>query len=334
MKAITYTEYGPPDVLHITDLPKPVPQDNEILIRIYATPVSFGDITARRFNEITPAQFSMPMPLWLISRLQFGINTPKKRVLGSEFAGVVEAIGSAVTRFQPGDEVFGYRGADFGANAEYLCVAEDTVVAHKPANVTLEEAATIPYGALTALNLLKRIDIKPGDKVLINGASGGIGSYALQLAKHYGAEVTGVCSTPRVETVRKLGADHVIDYTQENFTQNGETYDLILDILGKSSFEQVKGSLAPDGRYLLASFKIKQLLQMLWTSFTSRKKVICALAIEKPDDLLHIKELVEAGALTTIIDRRYPLEEAAEAHRYIEQGHKTGHVLLMLAPGT
>jgi len=331
MKAIVYTQYGPPEVLKLQEVAKPTPGDNELLIKIAATPVGFGDILARKFNTTTPSNFSMPSPLWLISRLEFGFNQPRKTILGSEFSGEVEAVGSAVTRFKPGDQVFGFLSSKFGAYAEYVCMAEDASVTTKPANMSLEEAATVAYGPLTALILLRKANIQPGQKVLINGASGNIGGAAVQLAKHYGAEVTGVCSTPRVELVKMLGADHVIDYTQEDFTQNGETYDLIFDILGKSSFARCKDSLTPNGRYLLASFKLKQLFQMLWTGLTSSKKVVCALAIDKQADLVQVRELIEAGKIKAVIDRYHPLEEAAEAHRYVEAGQKTGSVVLTVA---
>jgi NADPH:quinone reductase-like Zn-dependent oxidoreductase len=328
MKAIVYTEYGPPDVLKLTEIEKPAPKDNEILIKVHARPVGFGDITARNFRNITPRKFSMPLPLWLPTRLMFGFRKPRIKILGAELAGEVEAVGKDVKLFKAGDQVFGYRGPRFGANAEYLCMPENGLVALKPTNMTYEEAAAVPYGAMTALNLLRKVTIHSGQKVLINGASGGIGSYALQLARHYGAEVTGVCSTPRLELVKALGADHAIDYTQEDFTENGETYDLIFDILGKSSFSRCKNSLTENGRYLLASFKMRQLFQMLWTSMIGGKKVICALSGESPDDLIVIKELVEAGKIRAIIDRCYPLEQAAEAHRYVEAGHKKGHVVI------
>jgi NADPH:quinone reductase-like Zn-dependent oxidoreductase len=331
MKAVVYTQYGSPDVLQLKEVEKPTPKDHDLLIRIFATPVNFGDILARKFNTTSPRNFTMPALFWLPTRLAFGFSQPRKTILGSEFAGEIEAVGKAVTRFKAGDQVFGYRGASFGAYAEYLCMSENGTVTTKPANMTYEEAATVPYGALTALNLLKKVTIQRGQKVLINGASGGIGSAAVQLAKHYGAEVTGVCSTPRLELVKSLGADQVIDYTQEDFTQNGETYDLIFDILGKSSFARCKRSLTPNGRYLLASFKMKQLFQMLWTSITSSKKVVCALSFEKREDLVHIKELVEAGSIKTVIDRCYPLEQAAEAHRYVEAGQKTGNVVITVA---
>lgn len=330
MKAIVYTEYGPPDVLQLKEIEKPAPKDNEVLVKIHAAPVNYGDISARNFANITPRQFNMPFLFWLPARIAFGVRKPKNQILGSEFAGQIEAVGKEVTRFKAGDPVFGYRGPSFGAYAEYLCMPEDGLVAHKPANMSYEEAAAVPYGALMALNLLRKVDIQRGQKVLINGASGGIGSAAVQLAKHFGAEVTGVCSTPRMEFVKALGADKVIDYTQEDFTQNGETYDLIFDILGRSSFSRCKSSLKPNGRYLLASFKMKQLLQMVWTSRSGGQKVICALAMEKLSDLLLVKEMVEAGAIKSIVDRCYPLAQAAEAHRYVEAGHKRGAVVIIL----
>jgi NADPH:quinone reductase-like Zn-dependent oxidoreductase len=330
MKAIVYTEYGPPDVLQIQEIEKPTPKDNEILIRVYATSVNIGDIWARNFKEISPRKFTMPFPLWLPARMYFGFTKPKINILGSEFAGEVVSIGKDVKQFRKGNQVFGYRGQSMGANAEYLCMAEDGLVSVKPSNMTYEEAATVPYGALTALNLLRKINIRRGQKVLINGASGGIGSAAVQLAKYFGAEVTGVCATPRLEFVKALGADHVIDYTKEDFTKSGETYDLIFDILGKSSFTKCKNSLKRNGIYLLASFKMKQLFQMLWTSIIGNKKVICALSSENPNDLIFIKELVEAGKIKAIIDKRYPLEQIAGAHRYIEKGHKRGNVVLTM----
>ncbi len=329
MKAIQYTEYGGPDVLQLTEVEKPAPIDNEILIRIHATSINYGDLAARNFRAITPGQFNMPFIFWLLARISFGLNKPKNHTLGSEFAGNVEATGKDVKSFEVGEAVFGYRGMTMGANAEYLCVPENSMVTSKPANISYDEAATIPYGALTALSLLRAVNIQPGQKVLINGASGAIGAAAVQLAKHFGAEVTGVCGTPRLEFVKTLGADHVIDYTQTDFTQNGKTYDLIFDILGKASFETCKNSLNENGTLLFASFKMKQLFQMLQTK-NSNKKVVCVLSGEKPDDLLHIKKLVEAGAIKTVIDRRFPLEQTAEAHRYIETGKKKGNVVIVI----
>jgi NADPH:quinone reductase-like Zn-dependent oxidoreductase len=328
MKAIVYTEYGPPEVLQFKDVPKPAPKDNEILVRVHATTVNFGDLMARNFKGVRPSEFTMPGPLWLFARLFSGWNRPKNTILGSEFSGEVEAVGTAVSRFKPGDPVFGYLGQAMGADAEYLCMPADGTVALKPANMTHEEAAAVPYGAIMGLALLKKADVQPGQKVLINGASGGIGSIALQLAKHYGAEVTGVCSTPRLATVKALGADKVIDYTKEDFTQNGETYDLIFDVMGKASFSRCKDSLKENGRILYVSFKMKQLFQMLWTSMRSGRKVICSLASESPAALDEARELVEAGKLKVVIDRCYPLELAAEAHRYAEGGKKTGSIIL------
>ncbi len=330
MKAIVYTEYGSPDVLQLKEVEKPTPKDNEVLIRVHATPVNYGDTLARNFKAISPSKFNMPFLFWFPAKIAIGLRRPKTTVLGSEFAGEIEAVGKDVKRFKKGDQVFGYRAMSFGANAEYLCMAEAGLVTTKPSNMTYEEAAAVPYGALTALNLLRKVNIQRGQKVLINGASGGIGSYAVQLAKYYGAEVTGVCSTPRLALVKALGADKVIDYTKEDFTQNGETYDLIFDILGRSSFSRNKRALKQNGRYLLASFKMKQLFQMLWTSMLESKKVICALSNETPQDLLLIKELIEAGKIKAIIDRCYPLEQTAEAHRYVETGHKTGSVVILV----
>lgn len=332
MKAIKYTEYGSPDVLQLVEIEKPVPADNEVLIRVHAAHINFGDITARKFNQLSPDEFHMPSPLLFIAKFIFGFTKPKITILGSEFSGKVESVGNDVTGFKAGDEVFGYRGPAMGANAEYLVVSEDSMLVTKPSNMTYEEASTIPYGALTALTLLRRVDIQPGQKVLINGASGSIGSHALQLAKYYGAEVTAVCGTQRVELVKALGADKVIDYTKEDFTTNGETYDVIFDVLGKSDFSQSKDSLTENGIHFYASFKMRQVFQMLWTSLTaSKQRVICALSNETIDDLVFIKERIEAGDIKTVIDRCYPLEEIAEAHRYIENGQKTGNIVITIA---
>jgi len=331
MKAIVYTKYGPPEVLQLKEVEKPTPKDNEILIRIYATTVNYGDIIARNFKNISPRKFNMPMPFWFGARIYFGLRKPKITILGAELAGEIEAVGKDVKLFKKGDQVFAYRGMNMGAYTEYLCMPEDGVVALKPANMTYEEAAGVPYGAIMALSLLRKVNIQRGQKVLINGASGGIGSAAVQLAKsHFGAEVTGVCSTPRLELVKSLGADKVIDYTKEDFTQSGETYDLIFDILGKSSFSRCKSSLKQNGRYLLASFGMRQLVQMLRTKMVGSKKVICAMATDKKEDLIFLKELIEAGKIKSVIDRRYPLEQTAEAHRYVEKGHKKGNVVITL----
>ena len=329
MKASVYTEYGPPEVLQIKEVEKPVPKDNEILIRIHATSVNYGDLIARNFKNVSMNEFNMPGPLWLPVRFYFGFNKPKVNILGAELSGQVETVGKDVTRFRKGDQVFGYPGQSMGAYAEYLCMDENACVAAKPEKMSYEEAAVVPYGALMAFGLLRKMDLQPGQKVLVLGASGGIGSAAVQLAKNlYGTEVTGVCSTPRIEFVKALGADHVVDYTREDFTQNGETYDLILDILGRGGFARIKNSLKSNGRYLLASFKMKPLLRMLWTAFFSDRKVICALSSDTVEDLIKIKELIEAGKIKAIIDKIFTLEEAGQAHRYVEDGHKKGHIAI------
>ena len=332
MNAVVYTEYGPPEVLHVQEVARPAPKENDILVRVHAAPVNYGDLLARDFASVSPGEFNMPALLWLPSRLAFGWNKPKKLILGSEFSGEVEAVGSAVTRFKAGDTVYGYTGQAMGAYAEYLCIAEDKAVARKPANMSHAEAAAVPYGAIMALNLLKKANIQPGQKVLINGASGGIGAAAVQLAKQAGAEVTGVCGTPRLAYVKALGADKVIDYTVEDFTSNGERYNLIFDVLGRSSFTRCADSLAPGGIYLLASFKTNALMQMLRTSLGGDKKVICAFASEQPGDLDEIRALIEAGKFKVIVDKRFPASAAAEAHRYAEVGQKQGSVVIDFAP--
>jgi NADPH:quinone reductase-like Zn-dependent oxidoreductase len=330
MKAIVYTEYGTPDVLHLAELAKPSPKENEILIRVRACSINYGDLTARNFAHISPREFNMPSVLWIPALLSFGLNKPKITVLGSELAGEVEAVGKDVKKFKAGDPVFAYCGMGMGANAEYLCMPENGSVALKPQNMSYAEAASLPYGAIMASSLLKKAHIQPGQKVLINGASGGIGALAVQLAKYYGAEVTGVCGTPRLAYVKALGAKDVIDYTREDFTQNGERYDVIFDILGRSSFSKCKKSLTPHGIYLMASFKSNALLQMLWTSRSNGPKVICAMAEEDPENLVLIQKLCETGQIKTIIDKEFPLEKTAEAHRYVENGHKQGSVVIVV----
>jgi NADPH:quinone reductase-like Zn-dependent oxidoreductase len=330
MKAIICTQYGPPDVLRLQELEKPAPKDHEVLIRNHAASVNYGDLAARNFKAISPREFNMPFLFWLLAKISFGLEKPNITILGSEFAGEVEAAGKDVQKFKPGDQVFGYLGQSMGTYSQYFCMPENGVLAIKPLNMSYEEAAVVPYGAIMALNLLRKANIQPGQKVLINGASGGIGSAAVQIARYFGAEVTGVCATPRLEFVKSLGAQKVIDYTKEDFTQNGETYDLIFDILGKSSFSRCRTSLKQNGRYLLASFKLKQLLQMLWTSSSGSQKVICAIAPGSLEDLNSVKELIEAGKIKAVIDQRFPMEQAAEAHRYVETGFKKGNVVITM----
>ena len=317
MKAVVYTKYGSPDVLQIRDIEKPAPGDNEVLIKIHAASVNAYD-----WHFLTA-------DIFLIRFMGGGLFKPKYTRLGADIAGRIEAVGKNVKQFQPGDEVYGMVRGGF---AEYTCAVEDRL-ALKPVNLSFEQAAAVPMAGITALQGLRdEGKIQAGQKVLINGASGGIGSMAVQLAKHFGAEVTGVCGTPRLEFVKSLGADKVIDYTKEDFTQNGETYDLIFDILGRSSFSKLKRSLKPDGIYLLASYKMKALFQLLWTSLTdSKQKVICAFANETAESLVFVKGLVEEGKIKAIVDKSFPMEQAAEAHRYVEEGRKQGSVVITIS---
>jgi NADPH:quinone reductase-like Zn-dependent oxidoreductase len=331
MKAIVYTEYGKPDVLRIQEVDKPYPKDNEVLIRVRAVSVNYGDIIARNFKNVSPSEFNMPFLFWIMARLVFGLSKPNKTILGNAFAGEVEAVGKDVRLFKKGDAVFGCREEEMGAYAEFLCMRETGILTAKPSNMTYEEASTIPYGAIMALNLLRKATIQRGQSVLIMGASGGIGSAATQLAKHYyGAEVNGVCGSEGIMYVKNLGADRVIDYKKEGFTKDGETYDLVFDVLGRGSFSQVKTSLKQNGIYLSVSFKTKKLLQMLWTSISGGKKVICSLARPKQEDLIFIKDLIEDGKITAIIDKSFPLEQTAEAHAYFESGTKKGSVVILV----
>lgn len=335
MKAILYNEYGPPEVLQVQEVETPVPKDKELLIRIHATTVNYGDLIGRNFKNLSPGEFNMPRIFLFLARLEFGMNKPRKRILGSEFSGIVESTGKLVTKFKAGDPVFGYIGQKMGAYGQYVCMTENASVSHKPRNLSHAEAAALPYGSLMALNLLRKVNVQSGQKILINGASGGIGFAAVQLAKNYfDAEVTGVCSTARKEFVKLLGADHVIDYTTTDFTQNGETYDLIFDILGRSSFSRCKKSLNDQGIYFRASFKMKHLRQMFWTKLFGKKKVICALAMDKQEDLEKIRDLIEEGQLKSIIDKSFPMEKISEAHRYVENGHKKGNVVVIMADET
>ena len=330
MKAIVYSEFGPPDVLRLEDVTRPEPRRGEILVRVRATSVNFGDTMARSFRSVTPRGFSMPLLFWLVAKTAMGWRRPKIRILGNEFAGEVVAAGRDVRRFKPGDEVFGYTGQRFGAYADYISLSEKAPVAHKPANLSWEEAAVIPYGALMALSLLRRAKLRPGQRILINGASGGIGAAAVQIAKHLGADVTAVCGGARLGYVRALGADRAIDYAEQDFTRNGETYDVIFDILGLTPFSRGRHSLAPRGVLLYASFKARHLLAMLRTSLSGGRKAVCALAPGSLEDLLAVKELVEAGRIKAIVDKRFPLEQAAEAHRYVESGQRKGSVAIIL----
>ena len=317
MKAIVYTKFGPPEVLHLQEMEKPTPKENEVLIIIHATTVVKED------------------PDWRASPGFNGLLKPRNPILGQELAGEVEAIGRDVTRFRPGDQVFGM--GSFGAYAEYKCMPENGALAIKPDNISYEDAASIPNGTLTALTFLRdKGKIQCEQSVLIYGASGSVGTAAVQLARYYGAEVTGVCSTANLEWVESLGADQVIDYTQEDFTKNGKTYDIIFDTVGKRSFSECKGSLTDAGIYLTTVPTPAIMFQALWTAKSSSKNVKFVAAglrpaSEKIKDLVFLTELIEAGKIKPIIDRRYPLEQIAEAHRYVEQGHKKGNVVITVA---
>lgn len=333
MKAIIYTEFGSPDVLRLSEIPDPAPKPNEILIRVRAASVNFGDLMARSFRSVRPGGFNMPFLFWAFSKASLGWRKPKIHVLGNELAGQVAEVGPNVKRFKPGDAVFGYSGQKFGAYAEYLCSPESAPIASMPAGLSFDEAAAIPYGAVMALALLRRVDLRPGRRILINGASGGIGSAAVQIAKHFGADVTAVCGAPRLEYVRALGADRAIDYAEQDFTQSGGTYDVIFDILGRAPVSRCKRALSPRGMLLCASFKSRQILAAIRPRLLGGRRVVCALAPGGLKDLLAVKELVEAGAIKAIVERRFPMEETAEAHRYVESGAKKGAVVIRMDPG-
>jgi NADPH:quinone reductase-like Zn-dependent oxidoreductase len=322
MKAIVYERYGPPEVLELKEVAKPRPKNNEVLIKTYATTVTTGDWRVRSLN--------VPFGFGLIGRLVLGVSRPRQPILGTELAGEIESVGKDVKKFKVGDQVFAFSGAGMGCHAEYKCMPEDGAVALKPPNLTYDEAAAISFGGTTALNFFRRGRLQRGEKVLVNGASGGVGTAAVQLAKHFGADVTGVCSTANVELVSVLGANHVIDYTKEDFTRNGETYDVIVDIAGTAPFSRSKVSLKKRGRLLLVLGGLPDMLQIPWILMTSSKRVIAGPAAERAEDLRFLAKLAEAGEFKPVIDRRYPFEQIAEAHRYVDAGHKKGNVVITL----
>jgi len=318
MKAIVCTGYGPPEVLQIKEVEKPVQKDNEILVKIYSTTVTVADFRIR--------SFTIPPAYWLPARLTLGLRKPKKPILGVELAGEVESVGKDVKRFKKGDQVFAATLTDFGSYAEYKCLREDGPVAIKPANTTYTEAAAIPIGARTALHFLKKGNIKQGQKVLIYGASGSVGTYAVQLARYFGAIVTGVCSSTNLELVKSLGADKVIDYTEKDFTKKLELYDIIFLASGKCPFPVLIKSLDKEGVYLDVTGPVKT-LQMMWTSMTGKQKtVVGGNPPESAEALIFLKGLVETGNLRPVIDRSYTLDQIVEAHRYVDKGHKKGNV--------
>ena len=325
MRAIIWTEYGPPEVLQLQEIEKPVPKDNEVQIRIYATTVTAGDCEQR----------NLKLQIWyrLIMRMLIGLKKPERiTILGMELAGEIESTGKDVKRFKEGDQVCAATGfLNMGTYTEYKCLPEEPeegALALKPANMTYEEAAPIPIGGLEALCLIRKGNIQSGQKVLINGAGGTIGPFAVQLARYFGAEVTAVDSTEKLDMLHSIGAKQVIDYTQEDFTKNGQIYDAIFDIAGKGVFSNCIRSLNKNGRYLIANPGLPQIVQGRLTSMTSRKKVMFGAGIPKTEDLLFLKELIEAGELKSVVDRSYPLDQIVEAHRYVETGHKKGNVVI------
>jgi NADPH:quinone reductase-like Zn-dependent oxidoreductase len=322
MKAIMYSRFGPPEVLELKEIPKPTPREHEVLIKVYATTVTAGDWRARARN--------LPRGFGLIARLFFGFSRPRQPILGSELCGEIESVGKAVSKFKAGDQVFAFSGASLGCYVEYKCMPEDGALALKPANLSFEEAAAISFGGTTALMFLRRAKIQNGDNVSINGASGGVGTAAVQLAKHFGARVTGVCSTGNLELVKSIGADKVIDYAKADFTQNGAAYDIIVDIVGTAPFSRSNRSLKEGGRLLLVLGTLPDMLQAPWVSMTSRKKVIAGPVSGGAEDLRFLAHLAESGQFKPVIDRRYPFERIAEAHRYVDTGRKKGNVVITL----
>jgi len=316
MKAVVAHSYGPPEILRIEEVARPVPKENEVLVRVHATTVTRSDCG---FRAASP----------FFSRIFTGLRRPKQPIVGMELAGVVEGVGSDVTGFAVGDEVFGLRS---GANAEYVCVREAGALAHKPEQLSFEEAAALPDGASIARACLAKVELGPGKRIVVYGASGAIGTSAVQLAKATGAQVTAVCDTKRVELVRSLGADEVVDYTQEDFTRNGQTYDVVFDAVGKHSFRRCRGSLNEGGVYLETDlgFMWHVPFLILATRWIGDKRVVLPIPKYTKEDVLHVKELVEIGKYRPVIDRTYPLEQVVEATRYVETGQKTGNVVLTL----
>lgn len=315
MKAIVYQNYGAPSVLKLSTVERPVPKANEVLVKIHATAVNSGDCRLRAANPFAV-------------RLMFGLFKPKIAILGVVLAGEVVAIGAAVKKFKVGDQVFGTTGMVFGAYAEYKCLPENAVLALKPAQVSYEAAAATPFGGTTALHFIKKANIQPGQKVLIYGASGAVGTTMVQLAKHFGATVTGVCSTANLAMVKSLGADNVIDYTKEDFAKTGDTYDIVFDTVGKAPYAALISVLHKNGTLVLSAFGIAQMLRGLWTSKTSNRKVIAGGIIETAADMDFLAQLMETGRLKSTIDKTYPLEQIAEAHAYVDKGHKKGNVVI------
>lgn len=324
MKAVVYQQYGGPEVLRFTEVAMPAPKDDEVLIRIHATTVTAGDWRVRSLK--------VPEGFGLLSRLAIGVTRPRQPILGSELSGVITAVGKNVTKFKRGDAVFAFAGTRMGCHAEYRCMSEDAAVALKPANLGHDQAAALSFGGTTALHFYREAKLSAGEKVLVNGASGAVGTAAVQLAKHFGAQVTAVCSAGNADLVRSLGADHVIDYTTEDFTRNGRVYDVIIDTAGTAPFARSSASLREGGRLLLVLGNMRDLLSIPWIALTNSRKVIGGTAKEKQSDLRFLAELAERGEFTPVIDRRYRFDEIVEAHRYVDSGRKKGNVVITLEP--
>ncbi|MFK7967082.1 MAG: NAD(P)-dependent alcohol dehydrogenase [Burkholderiaceae bacterium] len=322
MKAAVHHAYGPPEVVHVVELDKPTPKPNEVLIKTHATTVTSADWRLRSLN--VPAGFG------LATRLMFGITKPRHPILGSEIAGVIEAVGAEVKRFKVGDPVFAFSETTMGCHAEYKCIAEDASIAHKSANLSYPEAAALSFGGTTALSFLNRGNLQPGETILINGASGCVGSAAVQLAKHFGAHVTGVCSTANIKLAKSLGADEVTDYTQQDVLASGKTYELVMDTVGNIPYSQSRALLKDDGRLLMVVGGLPDMMQIPWIKLTSKQKVIASPATGTAEDLRLLADLAEAGRFKPVIDRSYPLDQIVESHRYVDTGRKKGNVVITL----
>lgn len=321
MKAILCTAYGPPEVLRLVDIDKPVPKPHEVLVKVRASTVTFGDCELR--NLTLPAWTRLPL------RIMMGYSKPRHLIPGMEFAGIIESVGPDVSGFKPGDEIFGSTGMAMGGNAEYVCRPAKAPLGLKPSNVSFEEAATIPVGGINALHFLRKANVQPGEKVLVIGAGGTIGTWGVLLAKYYGAEVTAVDHTSKLPVLQEIGADHVVDYTKEDFSATGQKYDVILDMVYKSSFSQCIGCLTNTGCYLMANTSPPRMLRGLCVELTTSKRTKFSLASETTSDLNFLAGLIASRKIIPVIDRTYPLSETMEAHRYVEQGHKKGSVVIL-----
>ena len=323
MKAVIWTRYGPPEVLQIQEVEKPAPKENEVLIKVHATTVETGDCELRRYR--------LHNWFYMLFRPYFGLFRPRLvKTLGQQLSGEIEALGSGVTKFKIGDAIFA--GVErMGATAEYICLPENSAIVIKPNEISFEEAAAVTVGGINALHFLKKASIQPGQKVLIYGSSGTIGTFAVQLAKHMGAEVSAVCSSGKIELVKSLGAAHIIDYTRQKLSDTHQHFDVVFDTIGKSPYAESLSVLKPGGIYLLANPTLRQQLRSYWTQLTSGKRTTCQLAQNSAEDLNYLKQLIEQDKLKVVVDRCYPMEKIVEAHRYVEQGHKNGNVVVTIA---